>query len=544
MRWTKYVFFLFWAFTLLLYIPSIGAGFVHDFLGWQRAYDEGSFSDIINCFGYPGNHQFLHLIFYSFYKIFHLQGLPWYLLFCTLHAINGYVFYVFIKKLSVFWGGNISPFVAFLGVLVFLTSPYCVEAVVWKTCVHYLLSFMEIMLIFLAYIRYVEKGERKILIGGCFVFFLSLFTLELSLITPLAISFCGLVTFLISGEKKKVLKHSVLFIGILWVLMFLYLVLNKITLGSIVGHYGAKVHLHFDLISIVSNEMKYLVKHIFYARFFSFNIKNILFDQLLSFPEVAFFGLSILLAVFILHFIKVKRLSSEWHIAFLGLFVSILYVLPVSNIYFYHLQFGTNDRLSYIPIAFIILAILAASSNFPLIISYIVLAAMILFNLFFQQKTLKYWHDSTVVLTSLKEHFKWNDASIVFILNSPDNMQGITMASAEDDPSGVKKLLDYQTLQPFQGKMFDIFQYNMTSPEDGVKVEQVGPMQLKVTFDQWGNWWHRNGIGAESYENDYYKAELMDNSYLLTFKQFPEGSVILYQDGSEWKEFMLNKTVQ
>ena len=88
--------------------------------------------------------------------------------------------------------------------------------------------------------------------------------------------------------------------------------------------------------------------------------------------------------------------------------------------------------------------------------------------------------------------------------------------------------------------MYDIFQYNMTTPDDGVKVEQIGPMQLKVTFHQWGNWWHRNGIGASSYENEYYKAETLDYPYQVTFKQFPEGSVIIYQDGKDWKEFKLD----
>ena len=78
------------------------------------------------------------------------------------------------------------------------------------------------------------------------------------------------------------------------------------------------------------------------------------------------------------------------------------------------------------------------------------------------------------------------------------------------------------------------------TPSDGVKVEQTGPMQLKVTFNQWGNWWHRNGIGASSYENEYYKAEILDYPYQVTFKQFPEGSVIIYQDGPEWKEFKLD----
>jgi hypothetical protein len=66
-------------------------------------------------------------------------------------------------------------------------------------------------------------------------------------------------------------------------------------------------------------------------------------------------------------------------------------------------------------------------------------------------------------------------------------------------------------------------------------------MQIKVIFNQWGNWWHRNGIGGTSYENEFYKVETLDFPYLLTFKQFPEGSVIIYQVGKEWHEFTFQK---
>jgi hypothetical protein len=115
------------------------------------------------------------------------------------------------------------------------------------------------------------------------------------------------------------------------------------------------------------------------------------------------------------------------------------------------------------------------------------------------------------------------------------------MASIYGEPSGIDEIIDYQTPNPNNGLMYDVFQYNMTSPDDGVHVEQTGPLQLKVTFNQWGNWWHRNGIGASSYENEYYKAETLDFPYLLTFKQFPEGSVIIYQVGKEWKEFQFQE---
>ncbi len=537
MKSSLYAFLLFWAVALLSFIPSIGSGFVYDFLGWQKEYAQGSFADIINCFGYNGNHQFLHLIFYSFYKLFHIQGFPWYLLFCTLHAVNGYLLYKLILHLARLWEFQIAPSLVLLGVIVFLLHPYSVEPVVWKVCVHYLISLMAILLVLILFINFLQTNNRKSLLAGGFVFLVSLFTLEISYITPLIVTWVGLITWSVKQNKKPVFQSVLKYAGTLWGLLGAFLLLNKITLGSIVGHYGGNVHLKFDLLSIASTEFKYLIKHLFYGRFYSFKTKSLVFDQFLSLPAVSFFFICLLMVLTIVYFIKINRIHTKWHSAFLGLVASLLYIVPVANIYFYHLHIGMNDRYSYIPMAFLILGMVALLSNASGRISYSILGLMLMLNIYFQQKTLRYWHQSTQVLQSLKEDFRWHDAAHVFILNSPDNFNGIVMASIVNEPSGIDEIIDYQTPKPFNGKMNDVFQFNMTTASDGVSVEKVGPMQLKVTFNQWGNWWHRNGIGGSTYENEYYKAETLDYPYILTFKQFPEGSVIIYQDGKLWREF-------
>src|SRR4030095_3423271 len=277
MKWTRYVFFIFWAISLLSFIPSIGAGFVYDFLGWQKTYNEGSFGDILHCFGYYGNHQLLHFVFYNFYKVFHIHGLPWYFFFCSLHAVNGYLFYLLILRLMKQWGGTISPLLAVMGVSAFLLHPYCVEAVVWKACVHYLISLMAILLILILFLSYIESGKKRDFIAGCLVYAASLFTLEISFVTPLVVVLAGIMTWLTNGRIENPIKRISYFCGTLWALLGGYLLLNIISLGSVVGHYGAKVHLRFDLISMVSTEMKYLLKHLGYARFYPYKVKTLLF---------------------------------------------------------------------------------------------------------------------------------------------------------------------------------------------------------------------------------------------------------------------------
>ena len=539
MKSSKLIFPIFLLITLITYYPTIGAGFVYDFVGWQRVFNLGNFGDIINCFGYKGNHQVLHFFFFSIYSLFHIEGLPWYLIFCGLHALNGWLLYRWILQLSGRWKIQLPAVLVAGWCVLFLIHPYNVEPVVWKACIHYLLSLAAVLGILLVFPKYIYDGDRKFLWITLLVFTLSLFLLEISFVAPALIMMLLVIEALSFGSGKLILRRSAMLVCGMWCLLAGYIVLNKLTIGSWVGHYGSKIHLKLDIIGMMSTEVKYMVKHLFDARFFSFKVKTQLFDVILSSPELTFFILVLCITGIIIYLVRIKKIAPRWHLVFFGTMASMLYVLTIANIFFFHLHIGMNDRYSYLPLAFLILVGIMLFYTLPKWLSWSLTIFLLVINLYFQQKTNRYWKESTEVLQHLKNTYRWNDASHVFILNCPDNLNGIVMASIWGEPTGIDELIDHQTPKPNTGIMYDIFQYNMTTPTDGVKVEQTGPMQLKVTFNQWGNWWHRNGIGANSYENEYYKADILDYPYLVTFKQFPEGSVILYQDGSEWKEFKL-----
>jgi hypothetical protein len=538
MKTPRYLFPVFLLITIISYAPAYQAGFVFDFLGWQRVYDQGSFLDFLNCFGYPGNHQTLHFFFYSFYALFHIQSIAWFLLFCGLHAFNGWLLWNFLRKINERWSIDASPLMLVLISVLFLLHPYQVEPVVWKVCMHYLLSLTCILGMLHTLMRASVHHERKWYVMAFGLFGLSLFLLELSYVTPLVVTLF-LVIDQIVLKQQKAWRPIIITSAGMWLMLLFALLINRWTLGAWVGHYGADTHLRLDIMGMMSTELKYLVKHIADARYFSFKTKNFIFDNILSTPEVVFFAMTALMALLAWYIVRLKSHKGFVHLMYFGLIASLIYVLPIANLYFFHLHVGTNDRFSYVPLTFLLVFFTAALAKTPRWI-WIPLTCMgILINVYFQEKTIGYWKESTRTLHALRDSFRWHDKSHVFILNSPDNLNGIVMASIHELPSGIEELIDFQTDKPYDGLMFDVFQYNMTTPEDGVTVEQTGPMQLKVTFKQWGNWWHRNGIGATSYENEYYKAEVLDYPYQITFKQLPENSVILYQDGPQWKSFEL-----
>ncbi len=537
----RFIFPAFLLITLITYFPTIGSGFVFDFVGWQRLYDQGSFTDIINCFGYKGNQQVYHLFFYTIYYFFHLKGLPWYFVFCALHAFNGWLLFVWMRQVTHDWGISI-PFVfILLTILVFLIHPYCVEPVAYKACVQYLISLSAILGLLILVPRYIIKGEVRYLWMSVGIYFLSLFAIEISYVTPIVLSLYLWMYSRIPPANYFSKPRAIQVVISVWLLLFLCLLINKFTLGAWVGHYGTAVHFNFDPMGMISTETKYLVKHLTDARMFSFSIKNFLFDQLLSNTMATSLFLFTGLLVISLYLFRSKSWKRKWHLVFFALAASLIYTLPVSNLFFYHLDVGANDRFSYVPLVFawvFVAALIADVAKKAVIPAF---SMLLVLQLFWQQKIIHYWHESTIVLHSLKTDYRWRDASHVFVLNSPDNYKGVWMTTMIRINSGIDELIDHQTNRENKGIMYDIYQFNMNSPNDGVKVEQTGPMQLKVTFNQWGNWWHLYGIGATPYENEYYKAEVLDYPYQVTFKQFPPGSVIIYQDSMKWKEFVLKE---
>ena len=531
----RFIFPAFLLITLLTYFPTIGSGFVFDFVGWQRLYNQGGFGDIINCFGYHGNQQIYHLFTYTLYKLFHLNGFAWYLVFCSFHAFNGWLLFQWIRQVTKDWKIEWLNVYSWLACLMFLLHPYAVEAVVFKACIQYHVSLAAILSLLILVPRY-SQGKESALWISLGIYFLSLFALEISYVTPLVITIYTLIFISLNTEtisKPKALKVILSF----WALLVGAVLINKVTLGAWVGHYGTSTHLQFDPLAILSTEIKYVFKHLLDARMWSHKLKSVLFDQILS-NKILITLLTILACILaVIYWIRVKKVNAKWHLVFFALVVSLIYTLPVSNLFFYYYDYCANDRFSYVPLLFLWVAVLASLPGFRKGIVISLFSLLILLQSFWQQKIILYWKESTRVLESLKADYRWHDHSHVFVLNSPDNYKGIWMTSMIKGDSGIDELIDYQTGRENKGVMYDIYQFNMTAPNDGVKVEQTGPMQLKVTFNQWGNWWHLHGIGGGSYENEYYKAEVLDYPYQVTFKQFPEGSVIIYQDSMKWKQF-------
>jgi len=530
------LFFFFWLVTLLLYLSTMQAGFVTDVTSGIEKIQGQPFWRIIHSFGFPALNQLSILGFYLMYQVFGTNGLPWYLLFCGLHALNAFLGYRFFRLLFTAFKIKNGPSIAFLGVLCFLVNPYQTEVLVWRACLNYLL-ITTFSLLYLTHFWHYLQTKKKVQLFYLYGFFIAaLFTFELALVLPfLTIAYFSL-WFWYQENLPQIRPHFLKISIPQFVLTLAYFLLNKLVVGTWVGHYGAATHLKVSLTEMGGTLLQYIVKYCFLVRSYPHAYKETIFGFC---GQYGLFILGLFLIRLLVYLYR-KIGNSRNKIAVGGILgLGFLFaLLPVLNLFFYWLLFVENDRYGYLASLFGLVFLGFLVFKLPEIIRTFLIIIYLGVSVFLTIQTNQSWKMSTDVFYSLLENYRWQDVDNVVILNVPDNYNGAYLFRIIGKKSGFKDALTTIHNQPIKGKIWEVAQYNMTLPTDGVSVQQTTPHQLKVTFNQWGNWFWKNGVGAgPTHKRAWYTAHFKGQYYLLDFTNLPDNTVFIYQDGKEWKEF-------
>ncbi len=533
----------------LLYYGTWQAGFVTDFTGLLERLDGAPFSDVLNCFGFPALHQITNFFLFVFYKIFGINALPWYLVYTSLHVVNGWLGYLLVKKMFEFvrpeepvalaFSRVLTPLSnlsvpAFITALLFLVSPYNAETVIWKVCFNFLFCTAMMLSSLLFLVKYLEKGKGKEIIYSILFFALALFTFELALALP----FMVLVLYFFWKNKSlhvQTLSAS-LSIAPYFILSALYFLLNKIFIGGWVGHYGEGVHLNFDLNNIASNLLKYFSKNLIYWRDWEHGVKQ----SFISFCDnpITAYGFMILgitiLSAGIIFFKKlnpkIKTVGTAWLLFFFAL-------SPLANLYVVWLLHGENDRYGYFSSLFFYIGLIALFQFFNKRLKWFLYGAFLFISVFTLIKVNSYWKNSATIVNGLLTDFRWEDRSEVYVLAFPENYKGIPMFkdfSRQD--LALKNALKYLAKKPTEGKFYQVIQFNMNTPNDGLFEKPDTAGIIKLEFHDWGSWWWRHGLGAGSYKTDQYDFNNIPKGCEVTIKNASADAVFIYSNGGKWKE--------
>ncbi len=247
-----------------------------------------------------------------------------------------------------------------------------------------------------------------------------------------------------------------------------------------------------------------------------------------AYASIGIFALSALL------FLRFrKQLSLRIHTILLLAVAAVMGLAPVINLFFTFIVHNECDRLGYLFSIFFAHAIaLLGFSLLPFGLAIVILYLGL--NFHFLEKNISAWKNSGRIAGSLLSTYRWQTAPEVVILNLPDNFQGAYMFRSFDAQSEFAEALHVRGV--VTGPVTETLKYNMIGTSDSVVVEKLSPEDLKVTFAQWGNWWWRNGKGADNYSTLDYNISIDEwsHSYTIHFRKKTPGAVYLYQCSDHW----------
>ncbi len=524
------VLFIYFLLALISFFKGHQGMIVSDANGWFHTYEQMGWHGLLYSFNDRSLHYFYHLFFFLCYKCFGFHTAYWSVFYCALHAMAAAAGFILFRKTYTAQQFEHASITAFIGGLLFVVNAYNAEPVLWAACIHYPLCVIFIMAALICMIEYAMSGKRREAFLFIICFISALFLLELSLALPLI---CIPLFFVFKKENFSRQKFLLLEGASVFIIL-IYLLLNKLKFGSVVGHYGSSVHLNTDVVLLSSNLNKYFAKYFLFSQFWDYKYVSKLY-HIFETPGFAY-GAVVFYAAILLLFVFFKRhLSNRVQTIFLMGVCSVMCLAPVINLFFTYIVRNEGDRLGYL------FAMFFSHSLSLLVFSILPYGAFLLaiyfgLNFNFLQKNVTAWKNAGQVEEHLLKTFTFQNAPCVFILNLPDNYSGAYMFRSFDGASEMKDALQVRGM--YTNRVVETLKYNMRTIGDSVKVQRLSDHELKITFAQEGNWWWRDGIGAANYKNDEYAINIdeWNFSYVIDFKKKIPGTVYLYQCGDNWRQ--------
>ncbi len=543
---TFILYLFFFSLTVSLYWITRNAGFVTDYLGFQTDFDDNSAWQVINGDRYniKSFYHFTHICMYAMAAAFRMWGLPWFLLFSGLFALNALLVYRLFEFLFKKCGFEDTKNVILIGVLMFLLSPYQAEVMVWRASFHYLLAFAMMLTILHLALKYMENPLPKYVLYAIILYICSVFSLEFFLFTPFVVLVLLIFLWINAPRSFDFKKTFIRFVGIPLSIIALYFVFYRATHDKWIAHYGVENHVKILSPEAFSTYGKYVVKYLGFARHFMHITKETLFNYF-STPSVSWAILVLILGISAAGLVFLKRMNARNKLIFLNFGLFSILLAPVMTLYFSYVLLTENDRYGYMASAFLFMGISLFLSRLPKWVYYTIALSYLGISSILLTKTNRIWWKSEKVFTNINKTFNWYDADEILVLNAPDNYSGMPMYRTWDESSGIKEAVEAAQRLKIKARMMDVAQYNLTTPTDGAHVRVDSANQIMVIFNQWGNWWWRRGKGANDYENDMYKIEFdykgCGNCYRMTLKNDNPKRVLLYQVGNQLKEVDMGK---
>lgn len=477
-----------------------------------------TWNDIFRSSEFKSLYQLHYVFLHTYLQIFGTNSVAYFIWFVLLQSAVLTAFYNSMPKLCELFGVTKTNVLFFIVAVLLMTSPHNMENVVWAATSHYNLAFL-FYFILLGLFVHSFVGKRQFVILFHFIFILSLFTMEMSLMFPVS---CGLILFLYwlqskdTGGVKKVLLYYMLpmFVSIL-----LSFVLLQYLNDSWLPRGGSDASFIPSISDAVTHFWAYCIQAIGYTHFLSYDLRTAFYASVKSY---VFWPGLITIAAIVFYSFKNKK-----YLLLVFFLTAGLFLLPNLFRWGSMLNRYENVRFMYFALPFIITFFLYLFSNSKILLSSLAIILLIA-NLIFMRTTV---NDKVVAgeihesyLGALQE-YRTDD---VYLLNVPSFGKGNFIFRGYNR---VRISSAMKNVDSVEIKYKEVLWYYAQTNMDSFTVTRVDSQTIFVKSQTPGIWPMIEDQGAQSYENEDFEV-VMDEwgGYNVRFKNplNPNTKVLLF----------------
>lgn len=347
----------------------------------------------------------------------------------ALHALNSLLVYAFAHRLArnLKLSEEHKHGIGLAAGLLFLLHPSHTESVSFISGRADLLATLFCLAALLAYISYAETKRVLLLILSLLSFVLALLSKETAISLPFMLLALG-VFFAHVENWKAALKESLKTGALYFTLLFIFILVRRFALGSLVGGYGTGQHLNFSPGWIRDRFLQASLRSLLPAP--PVELQSVLLKPLQSPVFIVVALACIALIVMLLRrrraiYDKSERCEQN-RLALLLLSLFLFSLLPVINLRLS--LFNTQgERFVYWPSVFTsiliatVIAALLRSTKWQLVI----IACLLVFYSVSLYRTNRTWAEAARLSRSIKEELAGaSSQQRLLIINAPDNLRG------------------------------------------------------------------------------------------------------------------------
>ncbi len=532
--------------AVIWFWPVRRAGWASDIMGLIPMLDQQGFQGWLSAYGAPVLHPLTLGVYALLYEWFGATSLAWFAVWVGLHGLNACLIYTLTNSIGRSLYGQTSKWIAVGAGLLFLLHPYQVEAVTWRATINYLLSTVFLLASTQAAFLYGRDLRSKHLYLMLMLYAGALLSFDLALVGPILL---GLSVVLARWPNGGYLVSKPLITTFLasTTTLIIYLLAKWAYVGSMVGHYGAEIHLNYSPSVLLGNFWRLLTKTLFLTRELSFSSKQALDAAFNNLWLTG--GLFAVCAVLLLICLSRRRPDAR-ALGLLILMVGIAFA-PVSNLFMYYLLAAGGDRYGYLPTAFgaitlsIAVAIVLQNLSFRVARGALVLGALsyLAIMAFVSKQQVQMWAESSFVQRSLVADFARFDpgaqhaAQVPILLTAADNYQGAYLFTDNHLPyQAFASSLRWLGNHTHTDSVREIVTFNQMDLLDSTAAYINNLGEIELNFRQGGNWWWRGGLGLSDYEDDLVRVTAGEPVRICFRQNLPSGKPLLYQTGTTWAQ--------